>query len=196
MWTWTDLPLGLSASSPQLNSFSSSSSISTGKEAAVDFAFPLRPAGIFGEDLGANMAAGYFKSPALVHVQLPALDATQPTYLVPSRSALLPHTKWLMIRTPHLVAPEIYATSNDPNHLRRNELPNHASKSMIFSRSRHQSISAQSLSSYSVTPNKRSAVGIICREMSSLDSSEKENRAPCVMIPPSRSPMTNISSAR
>ena len=42
-----DLPLGLSASSPQLNSFSSSSSISTGKAAAVGFAFPLRPAGIF-----------------------------------------------------------------------------------------------------------------------------------------------------
>ena len=42
-----DLPLGLSASSPQLNSFSSSSSISTGRAAAVDFAFPLRPAGIF-----------------------------------------------------------------------------------------------------------------------------------------------------
>ena len=42
-----DLPLGLSASSPQLNSFSSSSSISTGRAAAVDFAFPFRPAGIF-----------------------------------------------------------------------------------------------------------------------------------------------------
>ena len=192
MWTWTDLPLGLSASSPQLNSFSSSSSISTGREAAVDFAFPLRPAGILGEDLGANMAAGYFKSPALVHVQLIAGGP-------PRSGQLLPRTKWLMIRTPRLAAPEIYATSSDPllpDHLRRNELSNHAIKSTIFSRSRHLNIFALSLSRFSVTPNKRNAVGIICWEMSLLDSSEKENRAPYVVIQTSRSLMTNISSAR
>ena len=191
MWTWTNLPLGLSASSPQLNSFSSSSSISTGREAAVDFAFPLRPAGILGEDLGANMAAGYFKSPALVHVHAIAGPRRRAAYV-----RLLPHTKWLTIRTPRLVAPKIYVMSSDSDHLRRNELPNHAIKSTIFLMSRHKSTSALSLTSYSVTPNKRSAVGIICREMSSLDSSEKEDRAPCVMIPPSRSSVTNTSSAR
>ena len=106
--------------------------------------------------------------------------------------------KWI-IRTPSFVAPKIFAKSSHPllpNRSRGKEFPSHASKSTIFSRSRHPSISVLSLLRYSVTPNKQNAVGIICLEMSSQDSSEKENRAPCVMIPTSRSSVTNISNAR
>ena len=49
---------------------------------------------------------------------------------------------------------------------------------------------------FCVTPNKRNAAGIICREMSLLGSSEKASRALCVTIWISRSSVTNILGAK
>ena len=101
-----------------------------------------------------------------------------PLYIAPSFAAPTKLMPWLRTWTPR--AQKIFAM-NSPRFLPlRYQLLKHSNKSTILLRSRPQNTSALSLLSYSVIPNKRNAVGIICREMSLLGSSKKENRAPCV----------------
>ena len=156
----------------------------------MGFAFPLRPAGIFKTRAETSRrehepAGITFKSPALVHVQISLCYTPAGPLGPPAGRPASATKKWIQSRHPVL-----------PNRPRRKEFPNHVSKSTILLRSRNPSTSVPLLSSYSVTPNKRNAVGIICREMSLLDSREKENRVPCVMVPTSRPSVTNILSAR